>query len=38
LFEKDKVEKASKAAFNLSLWIRASVETYEALLVVDPKR
>ena len=38
LFEKDKVMNASKAAGNLSCWIRAVVDTYEALLVVDPKR
>ena len=38
LFEKDKVMNASKAAGNLSLWIRAVVDTYDALLVVDPKR
>ena len=29
---------ASKAAGNLSLWIRAVVDTYYALLIVDPKR
>jgi len=29
---------ASAAAGNLSLWIRAVIETYEALLVVEPKR
>ena len=28
LFEKDKVFNASKAAGNLSLWIRAVVDTY----------
>ncbi len=38
LFEKEKVFNASKAAGNLSLWIRAVVETYDALLVVEPKR
>lgn len=38
LFEKDKVFNASKAAGNLSLWIRAVVQTYDALLVVEPKR
>jgi dynein heavy chain len=31
------VFNASKAAGNLSLWIRAVVDTYEAYLVVDPK-
>ena len=29
---------ASKAAGSLSLWIRAVVDTYEALLVVEPKK
>ncbi|CAD8115295.1 unnamed protein product [Paramecium sonneborni] len=38
LFQKDKVFNASVAAGNLSLWVRAVVETYDALLVVDPKR
>jgi dynein heavy chain len=38
LFEKEKVFNASKAAGNLSSWIRAVVETYDALLVVEPKR
>ncbi|EAS04067.1 axonemal dynein heavy chain (macronuclear) [Tetrahymena thermophila SB210] len=38
LFEKDKVFNASKAAGNLSLWIRAVIQTYDALLVVEPKR
>ena len=33
-FEKDKVFAASKAAGSLSLWIRAVVDTYGALLVV----
>ena len=37
-FEKDKVFGASKAAGSLSLWIRAVVNTYEALLVVEPKK
>jgi dynein heavy chain len=38
MFEREKVFNASKAAGNLSLWIRAVIDTYEALLVVDPKR
>jgi len=38
LFDKDKVFNASKAAGNLSLWLRAVMNTYDALLVVDPKR
>lgn len=37
-FEKDKVFTASKAAGSLSLWIRAVVDTYGALLVVEPKK
>jgi dynein heavy chain len=37
-FEKEKVFSASKAAGSLSLWIRAVVNTYEALLVVEPKK
>ena len=37
-FEKEKVFTASKAAGNLSLWIRAVVDTYGALLVVEPKK
>jgi dynein heavy chain len=38
LFEKEKVFNASKAAGNLSQWIRAVVDTFDALLVVEPKR
>lgn len=38
LFEKDKVFNASKAAGNLSLWIRAVVDAFDAFLVVDPKK
>lgn len=37
-FEKEKVFSASKAAGSLSLWIRAVVDTYGALLVVEPKK
>lgn len=37
-FEKDKVFNASKAAGSLSLWIRAVIDTYGALLVVEPKK
>jgi len=37
-FEKEKVFTASKAAGNLALWIRAVVDTYGALLVVEPKK
>lgn len=37
-FEKDKVFTASKAAGSLSMWIRAVIDTYEALLVVEPKK
>jgi len=38
LFEKEKVFNASKAAGNLSLWIRAVVDAFDAFLVVDPKK
>jgi dynein heavy chain len=38
MFEREKVFNASKAAGNLSLWIRAVVDTQEALVVVEPKR
>ncbi|CAD8161959.1 unnamed protein product [Paramecium pentaurelia] len=34
----DKVFNASKAAGNLSLWIKAVVDTFEAYLIVDPKQ
>jgi len=37
-FAKEKVFKVSEPAGNLSLWIRACVETYDALVVVEPKR
>lgn len=37
LFEKEKVFNGSKAAGNLSLWIRAVINTYYALQIVDPK-
>ncbi len=37
-FQKQKVFTASKAAGSLSLWIRAVVDTYGALLVVEPKK
>ena len=37
-FKKDKVFKVSEPAGNLSLWIRACVETFAALLIVDPRR
>jgi dynein heavy chain, axonemal len=38
LFEKEKVFNASKAAGNLSLWIRSVLETYEALMIIEPKK
>lgn len=38
LLEKEKVFNASKAAGNLSMWLRAVVDTNHALLVVDPKK
>ena len=37
-FEEETVFRASSSAGNLSLWIRAVVQTYEAYLVVDPKQ
>jgi dynein heavy chain, axonemal len=37
-FQKEKIFKVSEPAGNISLWIKACVETYEALLVVEPKR
>lgn len=37
-FSKEKLFSVSAAAGNLSSWIRACVETYDALLVVEPKR
>jgi len=37
-YQKEKVFKVSEPAGNMSLWIRACVETYEALLIVEPKR
>jgi dynein heavy chain len=30
--------KVSESAGNMSLWIRACVATFDALLIVDPKR
>lgn len=37
-FQRDKVFNASKAAGNLSLWVRAVVDTYDAFTIVDPKK
>ena len=37
-FSKDKVFKVSEPAGNLSQWIKACIETYDALLIVEPKR
>ena len=37
-FDADKIFNASTAAGNLAEWIRACVMTYDALLVVEPKR
>ena len=37
-FALEAVQKASAAAFGLSKWIRAVVQMYEALLVVEPKK
>jgi len=38
LFEEEKVKNASFAAYNLSLWLRAVVDTYDALAIVEPKK
>lgn len=38
LFDEDKIVNASTAAANLSKWIRAIVQTYDALLIVEPKK
>jgi dynein heavy chain len=38
IMKKEIVFNASKAAGNLSLWMKAVVDTYDALLVVEPKR
>lgn len=38
LFDKDKVFNASQAAGNLSLWIRAVLETYEAVGLMETKK
>jgi len=37
-FDYEVVKRASSSAANLSLWIRAVIETYDAYLVVDPKQ
>lgn len=38
MFAKDNVFSVNQAAGNMSMWIRACVETFDALLVVEPKR
>ncbi|CAD8044294.1 unnamed protein product [Paramecium primaurelia] len=38
LFEKEKVFNASKAAGNLAQWIRAVLETYQAVEIIEPKK
>ncbi|CAD8132456.1 unnamed protein product [Paramecium pentaurelia] len=38
LFEKDRVFNASKAAGNLALWIRAVLESYMAVEIIEPKK
>lgn len=38
LFDEDKISNASSAAANLSKWIRAVISTYDALLIVEPKK
>lgn len=37
-FDKDKIQQASEAAFNLSLWIRAVYNVYMAVKMVEPKK
>ncbi len=37
-FDKQKVFAVSGPAGNISVWVKAVVLTYEALLVVEPKR
>lgn len=36
-FDEEVVKKASSAAYQLSKWIRAVIQTYDALLIVKPK-
>lgn len=37
-FDKEKVFNASQAAGNLSLWIRAVLDSYEAVVLLDKKK
>lgn len=37
-FDKDKILSASSAAFNLSMWIRAVHDVYDAMKIVEPKK
>ena len=37
-FDQKKMLRVSEASGNILLWIRAMIETYETLLVVEPKR
>lgn len=37
-FEQGKIFNSSSAAGNISIWIRSVVRTYDALLIVEPKR
>lgn len=36
--DEEKIFKSSSAAGNIFIWIRNVVETYDALLIVEPKR
>jgi len=36
--EKEKIFKCSKASGNISLWVKAVSETYDAIMLVGPKR
>lgn len=37
-FHEDRVFKASSAAGNLSIWMRAIVETFAVMEIIEPKR
>ncbi len=37
-FNPDKIKNVGMATYNISVWVRAIVLTYDALLVVEPKR
>jgi len=37
-FAEDKMKEVSEATYFMSIWVRAVAMTYDALLIVDPKR